>query len=95
MTYGDGINKQHLWRSMDEPPWTGTCAKFQQGRLLMQRYKYVANYAQTTKHYKHKTERMRENARILAGRMFEHAKECQICLRERRLDDENFYGVYK
>lgn len=95
MTYGDGINKQNLWRNMDVPEWTGTCQKFQQGRLLMQRYQYTANYAKATKHYKHMEKRTREKSVELARRMFEHAKNCATCQQERRLDDQNFYGVYK
>jgi hypothetical protein len=95
MTYTPGVNQQQHWRSMDVPQWTGTCRKFQQGRLLMQRYQWTANYAQTTRHYKHMSERMRERAIILAKRMFDHAKECQVCLQEGRLNDEHFYGVYK
>lgn len=90
-----GVNSQHLWNKMDVPEWTGTCVKFQSGRLLMQRYQFTANYYKGNKVYGYLYEWAMERAKILAQRMKDHASACQICLQEKRFEDPNFYGVYK
>lgn len=91
MPWIEGVNQQDNWFHMDVPPWTGTCAKFQQGRLLMQRYQFVAERSRDPLI----AERVRDRSKILAERMRDHAINCAVCLREKRHLEEDFYGVYK
>jgi hypothetical protein len=80
---------------MDVPPWVGTCKKFQEGRLLMQRYQFLATYFEGHATYFYHADTGKRKAKILAKRMVEHAKTCAICIAEDRLLEEDFYGVYK
>ena len=95
MPWEAGVNQQHLWRRMNVPEWTGTCRKFQQGRLLMQRYQFIAIYFESHDLYAHHTETGKKKSKILAGRMVEHARKCAVCTAEERFNEEHFYGVYK
>ena len=95
MPWEEGSDQRHLWRHMDVPEWTGTCVKFQQGRLLMQRYQFIATYFEGHVTYFYHVETGKHKSKILAERMVEHVKTCAICIAEERLGDEEFYGVYK
>ena len=95
MPYEPGSDQRHLWRKMNVPEWTGTCVKFQQGRLLMQRYQFTVEYFRSHDLYAHHSETGTHKSRILAGRMVEHAKGCAICIAEQRFNEEHFYGVFK
>jgi hypothetical protein len=61
----------------------------------MQRYQFTADFFRGHATYGYHTETLTTKSRVLAGRMKEHAKKCKICCNERRLNDPNFYGVYK
>ena len=95
MPWVEGSDQREHWRRMDVPPWVGTCQKFQQGRLLMQRYQFVASHATGHATYEYHVETVTNKSRVLAGRMIEHARNCAVCTRENRLGEEDFYGVYK
>ena len=95
MVWEEGVNQQHLWTRMNAPEWTGTCKKFQQGRLLMQRYQFIANYYELHDLYAEHSKTGKEKSVVLARRMVDHAKTCAICIAEGRLNEEHFYGVYK
>jgi hypothetical protein len=95
MPWIKGVNQQDNWVGMDVPPWTGTCTKFQKGRLLMQRYQWVSATYSGHVTYGFLAQRVRDRSKILAQRMQDHARNCAICTREQRLSEEDFYGVYK
>ena len=95
MPWEKGTDQREFWRRMDVPTWTGTCQKFQQGRLLMQRYQFVASHATGHVTYSYHVETMTKKSRILAKRMVGHAKACAKCIAEERLREEDVYGVYK
>lgn len=95
MPWVKGSDQRDNWHHMNVPPWTGTCAKFQQGRLLMQRYQFIHNYFKGSDLYAHHSVWAKERSVELAKRMVEHAKNCAVCMRENRLREDDFYGVYK
>ena len=95
MSYGTGINLQHLWRTVDKPERVGTCAKLRQGQMLMYKYKYLYDLYRGNERYTWIADNCKRDSIILAKRMVEHAKGCGICAREIVLEEAFFYGVYK
>ncbi len=95
MSYGDGVNKQEFWFKADKPPIVGTCKKLNDGQRLMYRYQFTYLYYLNDKRYEHISISGKEKSVILAARMVDHATNCATCQRERVLEEEYFYGIYK
>jgi hypothetical protein len=94
MTYTKGEDSRCHWKTMDAPERVGTCKKLRQGQLLMQRYKYAYRKGNMTR-YQGLADRCKERSGILAKRMIEHAQGCNLCCKERVLEEGTFYGVFK
>jgi hypothetical protein len=82
------------WRGMDVPPRVVSCLKLRKGQLLMQRYQYVWEQHRDTR-YHYLAEKCKDKSVRLAGLMVKHVEGCNVCQKERVLEEVFFYGVYK